>query len=74
MPRFEILNPKSRDFKSRLRGWEICTINAEPFSKTDLKISRMTLSLILQFNPRLRGYSIWSASTSRTISEEEIRG
>ena len=34
----------------------------------------MTLSLILQFNLRLGGYFIWSASTSRTISEEEIRG
>ena len=34
----------------------------------------MTLSLILRFNLRLGGYSIWSASTSRTISEEEIRG
>jgi hypothetical protein len=34
----------------------------------------MTLSLILRLNLRLRGYSIWSASTSRTISEEEIRG
>ena len=27
----------------------------------------MTLSLILRFNLRLGGYSIWSASTSRTI-------
>ena len=34
----------------------------------------MTLSLILRFNLRLGGYSIWSASTSHTISEEEIRG
>ena len=34
----------------------------------------MTLSLILRFNLRLGGYSIWSVSTSRTISEEEIRG
>ena len=33
----------------------------------------MTLSLILRFNLRLGGYSIWSVSTSRTISEEEIR-
>ena len=34
----------------------------------------MTLSLILRFNLRLGSYSIWSASTLRTISEEEIRG
>ena len=34
----------------------------------------MTLSLILRFNRRLGGYYIWSASTSRTILEEEIRG
>jgi len=37
-------------------------------------MTEMTLSLILRFNLRLGGYSIWSASTSRTISEEEIRG
>ena len=34
----------------------------------------MTLSLIHRINLRLGGYSIWSTSTSRTISEEEIRG
>ena len=34
----------------------------------------MTLSLIHRFNLRLGGYSIWSASTLRTILEEEIRG
>ena len=33
----------------------------------------MTLSLIHRINLRLGGYSIWSARTSRTISEE-IRG
>jgi len=70
-PHFGILNPKSRDFKSRLKGCEICDINGELFSKIDLK-TRMTLSLILRFNPRLGGYSIWSASTSRTISEKKF--
>ena len=30
----------------------------------------MTLSLILRFNLRLEGYSIWSESTSRTIYEQ----
>ena len=32
----------------------------------------MTLSLILRFNIRLRGYSIWSASTSRTIYDQDF--
>ena len=73
MPRFGILNPKSSYFKSRLEGCETCVINGKLFSKTDLKIE-MTLSLIYRFNLRLGGYSIWSASTSRTISEGEIRG
>ena len=36
------------------------------FLETDL-----TLSLILRFNLRLGGYSIWSASTSRTIYDQE---
>ena len=69
MPRFGNLNPKSRDFKSRLGGCKIGIINGELFSKIDLK-TEMTLSLIHRFNLRLGGYSIWSASTSRTISEE----
>ena len=37
MPRFENLNPKSRDFKSRLGGCETSVINGKLFSKTDLK-------------------------------------
>ena len=73
MPRFGILNPKSRDFKSRLGGYETCVINSKLFSKTDLK-TEMTLSLIHRFNLRLGGYSIWSATTSCTISEERIQG
>ena len=32
----------------------------------------MTLSLILRFNLRLGGYSIWSASTSRTIYDQDF--
>jgi hypothetical protein len=72
MPRFGILNPKSRDFKSRLGGCETCIINGKLFSKTDLK-TEMTLNLIHRFKLRRGGYSIWSASTSRTISEGEIR-
>ena len=73
MPRFGNLNPKSRDFKSRLGGYETCIINGKLFSKADLK-TEMTLSLIHQFNLRPGGYSIWSASTSRTILEGKIRG
>ena len=34
----------------------------------------MTLSLILRFNLRLGGYSIWSASTSRTIYDQDFGG
>ena len=73
MPRFGNLNPKSRDYKSRLGGCKIGIINSELFSKIDLK-TQMTLSLIHRFNLRLGGYFIWSASTSRTISEREIQG
>ena len=36
-PMFGNLNPKSRDFKSRLGGCETCVINDKLFSKTDLK-------------------------------------
>ena len=32
----------------------------------------MTLSLILRFNLRLGGYSIWSVSTSRTIYDQDF--
>ena len=32
----------------------------------------MTLSLILRFNQRLGGYSIWSASTSRNIYDQDF--
>ena len=36
------------------------------------KKTEVTLSLILRFNLRLRGYSIWSASTSRTIYDQDL--
>jgi len=36
--------------------------------------TKLTLSMIHQIKLRLGGYSIWSASTSRTISEGQIRG
>ena len=71
-PQFGNLNPKSRDFKSRLGGCEICVINGNFFQKKTLNIE-IILSLILRFNLRLEDYTIWSASTSRTISEEKIQ-
>ena len=36
------------------------------------KKTEVTLSLILRFNLRLEGYSIWSASTSYTIYEQDF--
>ena len=73
MPRFGNLNPKSRDFMSRLGGYETCIINDKLFSRKDCEDQGITLSLILWFNLRLGCYSIWSMSTSRIISEEVIR-
>ena len=37
------------------------------------KKTEVTLSLILRFNLRLGGYSIWSASTSHTIYDQDFR-
>ena len=37
------------------------------------KKTEVTLSMILRFNLRLGGYSIWSASTSRTIYDQDFR-
>ena len=37
-----------------------------------MKKTEVTLSLILRFNLRLGGYSIWSASTSRTIYDKDF--
>ena len=34
--------------------------------------TEVTLSLILRFNLRLGGYSIWSVSTSRTIYNQDF--
>ena len=36
------------------------------------KKTEVTLSLILRFNLRLGGYSIWRASTSRTIYDQDF--
>ena len=71
MPRLENLNPKSRDFKSRLGGCETCVINDKLFSRKDHEDQEMTLSLILRFNLRLGGYSIWSASIAHHIRRRD---
>ena len=42
------------------------------FWKTKKEKTEVTLNLILRFNLRLGSYSIWSASTSRTIYDQEF--
>ena len=42
------------------------------FWKIKEEKTEVTLSLILRFNLRLGGYSIWSASTSRTIYDKDF--
>ena len=41
------------------------------FWKIKKKKTKVTLILILRFNLRLGGYSIWSASTSLTIYDQD---
>ena len=72
-----ILKSKWRDLNLILRGCgiyvsEIYISNFWKIKKE--KKTEVTLSLILQFNLRLGGYSIWSASTSRTIYMIKISG
>jgi hypothetical protein len=58
------LFPNLRDLDSRLGGCGICGID---YFRIYLKIKKgrfktnVTLSLILRFNLRLEGYSLWSA-------------
>ena len=65
-----ILKSKWRDLNSRLGGCGIY-VSEIYFSifleNKEEKKTEVTLSLILRFNLRLGGYSIWSATTSRTI-------
>ena len=76
MPHLKFLIPNlcsgatrsKRDFDSRLRGYGICA--SEIYFSIFLenkegKKTEVTLSLIL-------GYSIWSASTSRTIYDQDF--
>ena len=68
---FWILNSKSWNLNSRLGGCRIRVINGLFFKFLKIQARRLkievTLSLILRFNLRLGGYTIWSASTSCTI-------
>ena len=61
------------DFDLRLGGCGICASEIY-FSifleNNEGKKTEVTLSLILRFNLRLGGYSIWSASTSCTIYDQ----
>ena len=83
MPRLKYLIPNIgsgatcsiRDFDLRLGGCGICASEIY-FSifleNNEGKKTEVTLSLILRFNLRLGGYSIWSASTSRTIYDQDF--
>ena len=65
-----ILKSKWRDLNSRLGG---CGIYFSNFlGNKEEKKTEVTLSLILRFNLRLGGYSIWSASTLRTIYDQDF--
>ena len=70
-----ILKSKWRDLNSRLGGCRIYV--SEIYFQFFWKIKKkkkteVTLSLILRFNLRLEDYSIWSASTSRTIYDRDF--
>ena len=70
-----ILKSKWRDLNSRLwgRGIYVSDIYFSNFWKIKKKKkTEVTLSLILRFNLRLGGYSIWSASTSCTIYDQNF--
>ena len=80
MPRLKILNSKStlggysqqKGFWFKARGLLDIGIKDLFFNFFGKKIE-VTLSLILRFNLRLGAYSIWSASTSRTIYDQDFR-
>ena len=69
-----ILKSKWRDLNSRFGGCGICAseIYFSNFLENKEEKTEVTLSLILWFNLRLWGYSIWSASTSRTIYNQDF--
>jgi hypothetical protein len=64
---------------SRLRGYRTRVINGLFFEfilkiKTGRFKTNLTLRLILRFNLRLRGYSIWSASFIAPDTKEDYLG
>ena len=64
-----------KDFDLRLEGCGICASEiyfSNFLENNEGKKTEITLSLILRFNLRLEGYSIWSASISRTIYDQEF--
>ena len=69
------IKSKWRDLNSRLGGCGIY-VSEIYFSifleNKEEKKTEVTLSLILRFNLRLGCYSIWSASTSRTIYDQDF--
>ena len=69
-----ILKSKWRDLNSKLGGCRIYVseIYFSIFLKNKKTKTEVTLSLILRFNLRLGGNSIWSASTSRTIYDQDF--
>jgi hypothetical protein len=68
---FWILNSKSWNLDSRLGAVGYVSLTAYFSNFWKIKTRRLktdlTLSLILRFNLRFGGYTIWSASSSRTI-------
>ena len=70
-----ILKSNWRNLNSRLGGCGIC-VSEIYFSifleNKEGKKTEVTFSLILRFNLRLGGYSIRSASTSRTIYDQDF--
>ena len=70
-----ILKSKWKNLNSRLRGYGICVSEiyfSNFLENKEGKKTEVTLSLILRFNLRLGGYSIWSASTSHTIYDQNF--
>ena len=70
-----ILKSKWRDLNSRLGGCGIYVSEiyfSNFLENKEEEKTEVTLSLILRFNIRLGGYSIWSASSSRTIYDQDF--
>jgi hypothetical protein len=74
---FWILFSKPWDLDSRLGGWRTRVIDGLFFEFLEDKERRfktnLTLSLILRFNLRLGGYSMWSASLTALHIKEDLK-